>query len=273
MRARHTFAATVALTFLFLLITDFGKAAQQKAAAVAEPATAAPKPAVPEPATPAPPAVIPLADIATQATEVSNLLGSLTAAAAPSAQIETIAKTLPELSETLDAQFVTTTETLEAEPTLDALQSMQQDWQRREVEAKGSLSALTLQATKLQQALNQLSDLQKLWGNTRASAQEAKAPEPILQQIDTTLAAITAAQAKLQSERAALLELQSRVAQRCDQVRHGAGADRADSAESRCGDFRRQCAADLERGSMAGCDQNLSRARTQGRQRPLVGNR
>ena len=76
MRARHTFAATVALTFLFLLITDFGEAAQQKAAAVAEPATAAPKPAVPEPVTSAPPAVIPLADIATQATEESNLLGS-----------------------------------------------------------------------------------------------------------------------------------------------------------------------------------------------------
>jgi small-conductance mechanosensitive channel len=165
--------------------------------------------------------VIPLADIATQATDVSTLLGNLTASAVPSAQIETIAKTLPELSEKLDAQFATTTETLEAEPTLDVLQSLQQDWQRREVEAKGSLSALTLQATKLQQSLIQLSDLQKTWGNTRASAQEAKAPDPILQQIDTTLAAITAAQAKLQSERAALLELQSRVAQgvtKCDTV-------------------------------------------------------
>ena len=83
------------------------------------------------------------------------------------------------------------------------------------------MSALTLQATKLQQSLNQLTDLQKTWGNTRASAQEAKAPDPILQQIDATLAAITEAQAKLQSERAALLDLQSRVAQgvtKCDTI-------------------------------------------------------
>ena len=165
--------------------------------------------------------MIPLGDIATRATEVSNLLGKLIASATPSAQIESIAKALPDLSETLDGQFAATTKTLEAEPTLDVLQSLQQDWLRRELAAKGALSALTLQATKLQQSLNQLTDLQKTWGNTRASAQQAKAPDPIVQQIDATLAAITAAQAKLQSERAALLDLQSRVAQgvtKCDTI-------------------------------------------------------
>ena len=174
-----------------------------------------------KPVGPAPPVTIPLGDIATRATEVSNLLGTLIASAAPSAQIETIAKTLPDLSEKLDAQFAATTKTLEAEPTLDTLQSLQQDWQHHELAAKGSLSALTLQAAKLQQSLNQLTDLQKIWSNTRASAQEAKAPDQILQQIDATLASISAAQAKLQSERAALLDLQSRVAQgvtKCDKI-------------------------------------------------------
>jgi len=166
-----------------------------------------------KPVAPAPPATIPLGDIATQATEVANLLGKLTASAAPSGQIETIAKTLPESSEKLDEQFAATTKILEAEPTLDTLQSLQQDWQRRELATKGWLSELTTQATKLQVALNQLSDLQKIWGSTRADAQAAKAPGPILQQIDATLSTITAAQAKIQSERTALLDLQSRVAQ------------------------------------------------------------
>lgn len=60
------------------------------------------KPATtPEPAAPAPPAVIPLANIAARATEVSNLLSSLTAAAVPGAQIESIAKALPDLSESV----------------------------------------------------------------------------------------------------------------------------------------------------------------------------
>ena len=74
------------------------------------------------------------------------------------------------------------------------------------------LSRLTAQATKLEAALTQLGDLQKTWSSTRAAAQETKAPDPILQQIDATLTAITAAQGQIQSERTALLNLQSRVA-------------------------------------------------------------
>ena len=156
----------------------------------------------PKPAAPPPPVAIPLADIATRATEVSTLIANLNTSATLSAQIENITKTLPEFSEKLDEQLAAVTKTLEAEPTLDTLQSLQQDWQRRELETKGWLSALT-----------QLADLQKIWGSTRASAQAAKAPGPILEQIDATLTAITAAQAKLQSERAALLNLQSSVGQ------------------------------------------------------------
>ena len=220
MRARHTFTTTV-LAFFLLLSSGYGKAAQRYTAAVAVPAAAAAKPVAAEPVAPPPPVVIPLGDIATRATEVSNVLANLTASAAPSAQIETIGQTLPDLSDKLDVEFAITTKTLEAEPTLDVLQSLQQDWQRHELAAKRSLSALTLKAAKLQQSLNQITDLQKTWGNTRASAQQAKAPAPILQQIDATLAAITAAQAKLQSERAALLDLQSRVARevnKCDTI-------------------------------------------------------
>ena len=218
MRARHTFATTVILAFFLLLFSGYGNAAQQNSAALPTPAA---KAAAPEPAAPSPPAVIPLGDIATRATEVANLLGKLTASATPSAQIESIAKTLPDSSEKLDGQFAATTKSLEAEPTLDTLQSLQQDWQRRQLEARSWLSALTTQATMLQEALNQLGDLQKLWGGTRASAQEGKAPDQILQQIDATLASISAAQAKLESERTVLLDLQSRVAKevtKCDTI-------------------------------------------------------
>ena len=195
------------------LSTGFGDAAQQDTGAAAAPDPAAAKPTASQPVTPAPPQVIPLADIATRATEVSNLLVSLTASAAPGAQIESIAKNLPGSSEKLHEHFAAMERILKAEPTLDTLQNLQQEWQRREVSAKGWLNALTAQATKLQDALNQLSDQQKLWSATRASAQDAKAPGPIVQQIDATLAAISAAQAKLNSERTALLDLQSRVAE------------------------------------------------------------
>ncbi|MGH7845524.1 MAG: hypothetical protein ACREQW_10185, partial [Candidatus Binatia bacterium] len=92
--------------------------------------------------------MIPLGDIATRATKVSNLLGNLTASAAPSAQIESIAKTLPELSEKLDAQFMATPKSLEAEPTLETLQNEQQQWHSAQLQATGWLNALTLQGWK-----------------------------------------------------------------------------------------------------------------------------
>jgi potassium-dependent mechanosensitive channel len=165
-----------------------------------------------EPPSPPPPAAIPLAAIATRATELSNLLVTLTASAAAGANIGSIAKMLPDMSEKLHRQLAATTKILEAEPSLDTLQSLQQDWQRRELDTKGWLSQLTAQAIKLQEALTQLGDLQKTWGSTRAAAQEINAPDQTLQQIDATLTVITAAQEKFQSERTALLDLQSRVA-------------------------------------------------------------
>jgi len=222
MRGKNTIAAIIFLGIF--LCGGSGMAAQQKAAVPAASPTsassaakaatpAAPASPSPEPVAPAPPPTIPLADIATQATVVTNLLGTLTASAAPSRQIESISNTLPELKEKLERHFFVTTTTLEAEPTLDVLQSLQQEWQGRETETKASLAALTLQATNLQNALNQLGDLEKLWSRTRVAAQTAKAPLPILQQIDTTLTAIKAAQAKINSASATLLNLQSSVAQ------------------------------------------------------------
>jgi len=190
----------VALVAICSLPSFPALAAEQKAAEV------------PKPAAPPPPVAIPLADIATEATKVANLLSSINASTTPSAQIENIRKTLPELSERLDAQFAATTKSLQAQPTLETLQTEQQQWQSSQVQATGLLNVLTQHATKLQDSLNQLTELQKTWSTTRASAQTAKAPDPILQQIDATLDAIAAARAPLDAQRADVLDLQSHVA-------------------------------------------------------------
>jgi potassium-dependent mechanosensitive channel len=217
MLSRQTIAGGALLTIVLLLPFVSAIAASPTPAAPPKPAApAAPAPA--EPATPAPPAPaapveIPLGDIAARATEASSLLGNLIASAVPSGQIANIAKTLPESKKNLEAQLAETRDTLETEPTLDTLQNLQQDWQRRQAGITGWLDTLTTQTTVLTSALNQLADLQKTWETTRVSAQGSKAPDPILQQIEATLAAIKSAQTKIQNERAALLELQSNVAQ------------------------------------------------------------
>ena len=203
-RARGLFTAVVIVAALSWLTV--GNSAEPSGAAA--PATAEAKASAS-----ATPAVIPLADIATKATEVANLIAHESTRAASSTQLESIAQSLPQSSEKLREHFAAMERILKAEPTLDTLQNLQQEWQRREVLAKSSLNALTAQATHLQDALNQFNVQQKLWNATLVSAQDAKAPAPILQQIDATLAAISAAQAKLSSERTALLDLQSRVAE------------------------------------------------------------
>ena len=160
----------------------------------------------------APPEVIPVAEIATQAMEVSNLLGTITAGFASSPETEAIRKSLPEMRGQIDRAMVRSISALQEQPTLATLQMQQQLWQRIQIETTGWLNKLTEQATRFQDALNRLADLQKTWSSTRAAVQASKQPGPVLQQINTTLAAIAAAQEPLQAQRTAVLDLQSRVA-------------------------------------------------------------
>src|SRR5882672_2373912 len=86
--------------------------------------------------TPAPPphAVIPVAEVATQATEVTQLLRTLRAQGAPSPAIATIHKVLPEVSGTIDLELAATSALLQGQPTLEALQTQEQLWQRRHLQ-------------------------------------------------------------------------------------------------------------------------------------------
>ena len=160
----------------------------------------------------APPEVIPVAEIATRAMDVTNLLSAITAKFASSAEIETIKKSLPEISSNIDREIVRTVSILQQQPSLATLQTQQQLWQQFQQQTTGWLNVLTQQATLLQDELDRLADLQKTWSSTRAAMQASKQPGLVLQQINSTLAAIAAAQAPLQAQRTTVLDFQSRVA-------------------------------------------------------------
>src|SRR5215475_7287316 len=145
------FFSLLAIVTLCWFSPGVGLSAEQKA------------PDAPKPAPASPPVEIPLADIAARATEVSNLLSGLTTSTVTSVQIENISKSLPELNEKLDGDFAETTAALAAEPTLETLQTLQQQWQRNQLEPTAWLNTLTQHATKLQHALNQFAELQKTW--------------------------------------------------------------------------------------------------------------
>jgi small-conductance mechanosensitive channel len=200
MRKTHALAAGAALVFLLLRLAMAGNAAEQKV-------TEAPKP----PAPPAP-GVIPVAEVAARSTEVTNLLRSFDTKFAPSSEIETIAKSIPDFNQLIELEIAATMNILDEQPSLELLQTQQQLWQRRQLQTTGWLNALTARATELQAAQTRLAELRKTWTDTRAAAQAAKAPDPILQQIDATRASLEAAQAPLQKQRVAVLDLQSEVA-------------------------------------------------------------
>src|SRR5262249_23144981 len=99
----------------------------------------------------APGAVIPGAEVAAQATEVSKLLRTLSAQVVPSPAIDTIDRVLPEASGTIDLELAATSTMLQGQPTLELLQTQQQLWQRRQQQMTGRLHVLTERATLLQE--------------------------------------------------------------------------------------------------------------------------
>jgi small-conductance mechanosensitive channel len=188
------------LATLLLVSTVPGNAAEEKS----------PQPQ--KPAVPVPPAVIPVAEIATQATEVSNLLRGFATSLASSSAIETIRKDLPRVSGDIGLELSSTATILKEQSSLETLQAQEQLWQQKQQQLTAWLNLLTGHATKLDNALNLLKTQQDRWTRTRETEQPSNVPAPILAQIDTTLAAIEAGQKRLHSQRNDLLDLQSNIA-------------------------------------------------------------
>jgi potassium-dependent mechanosensitive channel len=173
---------------------------------------AEPAPAPSKAPAPPPPAAIPVAEVATRAAGVPSLLRVLTEPLAPSAEVETILRRLPDLRAKIDVDLAAADSILRGQPTLDMLQAQQQLWRERQVLGIEWLAVLTRRATLLQEALNRLGDIRTTWRRTRDAAAGSKAPGPILLQIDAVLVAIEAAERPLLARRAAVLDLQSVVA-------------------------------------------------------------
>jgi small-conductance mechanosensitive channel len=200
MKATSLKTLTVAIGILLCLTAMVGQAAGQKPPEVQT--APAPKVSV----------AIPVAEVATRATEVSNLLRTLQTQFAPSPEIEKIQKELPDVRDRLEAKLRRTMKLLQAQPMMETLQTEEQVWQKSQTEMGKWMSLLTQRATQLQTALGRLADLQKAWSQTLDSARSEQAREAIVQQITAILPAIEAAQITLQTQRSAVLDLQGPVA-------------------------------------------------------------
>ncbi|HSO60809.1 MAG TPA: mechanosensitive ion channel domain-containing protein, partial [Desulfobacterales bacterium] len=212
-RDRHLYGApsliAVALAVTLFLAVGPGDSAGQT--------TAEPKSA----AVPPPPAAIPMAEVATRASEATNFLTALSAKFAPSHEIDKIQQALAEVSRQVDEEFADTSEILLQEPTLATLQAQQARWQRRRLQVTVWLTLLTKRAVDLRGTLDRLAYIKETWTRTRDAALASQSPAQILQQIESVLAAIEAEKTPLAAQQENVLDLQGAIATelaRCDEV-------------------------------------------------------
>jgi small-conductance mechanosensitive channel len=163
--------------------------------------------------TPPAAAAMPLEEVARQAMQVEQLIRGFATNLADTEEVESIEKFLPQVRANLALEVKSTTAIMKEEPALETLQSQEEIWNQRHLQLTQWLNVLTDRATKLQVALTQLKKLEEVWSRTREAEEHANAPDPILEQINRTLAAIQAAQQPYRKQRDQLLKLQSNVAE------------------------------------------------------------
>jgi potassium-dependent mechanosensitive channel len=200
------------------------------------PVSQAPK-APAEPAA-APPTPIPVAEVAGRADEVSAFLRSVDEQLPPSTQITKIEQELGALTEKLAERSEQTRRTIESEPGLVALDSLIDSWQSSRLGLESWMTVVTERANWLEQQRTQLAKLGDTWTLTRQDLRVAKVPPELLQRTLDIVGAITAAQAKVEIQRAVTLVLQDRIARELT---------RTDAALASIGQARKRAADSLFR--------------------------
>lgn len=166
-----------------------------------------------------PSGAIPLGEVPMHATEALDFLHSLKAYELPNPEIEEIEKALPEAVARIGCELAETKAMLKNQPTLFSLQAKREHWRQLQMKMTRWLEVAKEPAAQLSGALQRVEDLRNMWAQTLASSQASNAPDPVVRQIESTIAAIEAEQRVLQPQYDAILDLQLRIAAqkvRCD---------------------------------------------------------
>jgi len=167
------------------------------------------------PATPGapaePPPTIAVPDIASRAEELSTYLRGVEAGLAPSPQLKAIQDAIPDLSDRDAEQLADLDRTLEQGPQLHVVETLLHSWARTRSEIATSNSLLTDQAKRLEDLLGELAKRRDLWRRTQEDARASGAPQPVLDRVQESLAALSATQKNIDKRRAEILAMQDKV--------------------------------------------------------------
>jgi len=182
------------------------------------PATA-PEQAATTPIMPAAPLPVPMADVVAQAEATVQRLNLMVApppVSGPATDDVTVG--LPLLTQELTSRLEEEGRTLVSGVSLETMRDIEDRWQRTHLRLETWTRDLTTRATTIDKETEALPALRDTWTATFALAHSSGAPREITQRVDSVLKQIDKTAAILKTQRAALLSLQTQVAEQSQRV-------------------------------------------------------
>ncbi|MEP6809749.1 MAG: mechanosensitive ion channel domain-containing protein [Chthoniobacterales bacterium] len=178
-------------------------------------------PTAAESVTPAPkatPAPVPLADTIAAAESTSEKLQEMESNLSAAETSDVVAEELPRTSHEIAALLDETTRSLKPGTQLETLGDLGARWKKLNEQLAVWARDLTTRANVIEKEIDSLPDYQAIWTQTLEVARSSSAPPEVTERIDSLLAAIARIGSVLQTRRAKLLTLQSRVAEQTQRV-------------------------------------------------------
>src|SRR5262245_10259431 len=195
-----------ALAVVSLLLVCFASVAQAQNASPSP----TPSPSVTPTATPT---AVPLPDIVVTSDSASEGLREIQLELSSNKTVDNVTRELAATTKEIDALELETRRILRPGVPLETLGEFETRWQKLADQLTASSRQLTDRATALDREVTQMSATRTTWKATLEFAGQSNAPSEVTQRISQVLQGIDATEGMLQKGRAAVLSLQTRVAE------------------------------------------------------------
>jgi potassium-dependent mechanosensitive channel len=206
-----TLAPRAALLAASLLFLCFASGAQAQ--------NTSPLPTPSPSATPtAAPTAVPLPDIVAASDSALERLNEIQSELSSNKTVDNTTRELAATTKEIDARELETWRILRPGVPLEALGDFETRWQKLADQLTASSRQLTDRATALDREVTQMSATRTIWKATLEFARQSNAPSEVTQRISQVLDRIDATEEMLQNRRAAVLTLQTHVAEQTQRV-------------------------------------------------------
>jgi small-conductance mechanosensitive channel len=204
-----TRATALALGILFIALGG-GALAQPKAA---------PTPETPAPAEAAPAKeIISVAEVIGRATESEREVRAIGNLAKPDAAVVAIVENLPTTRESFGSRAAEAHERIGTVANIQSLGDLEGAWLAEQTHLDAWNEALTARVRVLEERLERIEEIERLWRKTRDELEESGAPASVLERIDALLSAVAEPHEKVTARRDAVLAVQAEIAVLLDEA-------------------------------------------------------